>query len=95
MNNKKSQTAPPNLVEPLVIRFYDFMKAQDFKRGSFDQNNMTWEEVQEFFIDSQFMARQIMKEHEELKKFTAGFGKTELCTCKGCEIGRRIYGVQG
>ena len=93
----KTYKAINSRVKPIVIRFYSFLKSQsgNFKRGGLDTNYLTWEDMEEFIMDSKFMARQLVKEHSELKKFTAGFGTAELCTCKGCEIARRLYGVQG
>lgn len=37
------------------------------------------------------ICRQLMKEHNEIIKFMAGFGKVEICHCPACEAARRLY----
>lgn len=93
----KKQKANSGQIEPVVIRFFNLINSQfvNFKRGCLDENNMTWEDIEEFFMDSKFMAKQLLTEHAEMKKFTAGFRTAESCNCKGCEIARRLYGLKG
>lgn len=38
------------------------------------------------------IARQLVKEHNELKKFTAGFGKIQTCNCPACQAAIELYG---
>lgn len=55
-------------------------------------NTKDLKDIEEFLLDSKFIARQLVNEHEEIKKFTAGFGKPMICNCKGCEIARKLLG---
>ena len=36
------------------------------------------------------LAKALLKEHEELKKFTAGFGQARACECETCTKARRL-----
>ncbi len=38
------------------------------------------------------ICRQLIKEHNELKKFMAGFVKYEMCHCPACVAAMRLYG---
>ena len=38
------------------------------------------------------ICRQIMREHNELKKFTAGFGNVAMCDCPACRSAIDLYG---
>lgn len=80
--------------KPVFIKVYKLIKAQigNFSGGCLDEQEITYNDIEEFFWNSKLIAHQLLKEHAEIKSFVAGFSEAEMCHCKSCECARKLYG---